>query len=60
MTVKHETPLNYDTEDATAWAAAYHEALERDPEIVGTVEGTAGWHATLIEIGRRQATQPSS
>lgn len=48
-----DVPLSYDTEDTMAWSAAYHDALARDPEIVGTVEGTASWFAATMEVGRR-------
>lgn len=47
------TGLDWQNTDPHAWAAAYLKAVNHDPEIVGTVDGTASWFATLIEVGRR-------
>jgi hypothetical protein len=46
-------PIDWSTTDPAAWAAAYLKAVNHDPEIVGTVDGTASWFATAIEVGRR-------
>jgi hypothetical protein len=46
-------PLDFSTTDPLAWAAEYERARAEWPEQVATVEGTASWFATLIEVGRR-------
>lgn len=53
-------PIDYDTTDPHIWAAAYLNALRHDPDIVGTVEATAGWFAATIEAGRRDATRKAN
>jgi len=48
-----DTPIDYTTVDPEVWAAAFLDALEHDPDVVGTVAGVASWFAAVLENGRR-------